>query len=192
MRIFKRVFALIVLTTQATLAWAHGYLAMPEARNLQRRDEYCPHCLNGAKPCGDTKYNTYEPSTCIAQSYAAGSIITAKAIFTANHKGRWALSICNPNGKSGTISRKCFVPLYLAHDKGRFVYVRSSDTQGTAKFKLPKTLRCDRCILRWRYVTGNSCNPRGTPSQYRSPGLDVCGKWMNPEEFNNCADIRIT
>ena len=193
MQIFKRVFALVVLATHATLSWAHGYLAVPEARNLLRPNEYCPHCLSGPKPCGDIKYNTYETSTRIAESYKAGGTLTAKVIFTANHKGRWALSVCNPRGKSGVISRKCFVPLYLTQrGKGRFVYVSSSDSHMTAKFKLPKTLACDPCILRWRYVTGNSCNPRGTPYEYRTHGLDVCGKWMNPEEFNNCADIRVT
>jgi hypothetical protein len=41
-------------------------------------------------------------------------------------------------------------------------------------------------------LAGNSCTPPGTPAEYAAPGLAYCGKDVAyPEEFWNCADIRI-
>ena len=63
-------------------------------------------------------------------------------------------------------------------------------------FQLPAGLVCDgssaRCVLQWHWTSGNSCTPPGTPSQYASSTLGPCG--INnpyPEEFFNCADVRI-
>lgn len=75
------------------------------------------------------------------------------------------------------------------------------------KFKLPSGFKCDRCILQWYYMSGHKCHPpclktdryypdcRSNP-RYRGTYLatmDYCGtEWSAyPEEFWNCADIKI-
>jgi len=78
------------------------------------------------------------------------------------------------------------------------------------RYVLPPDLVCDHCVLQMVYVTGNSCNPEGY-RHYAWPTLaktcpgasgDGARDWWNnrvqdcsdggyPEEFWNCADIRI-
>lgn len=52
---------------------------------------------------------------------------------------------------------------------------------------LPQGLTCDgvsaRCVMQWYYLTGNSCDPPGTPAGYGAPQLGTCGASANyPEE----------
>lgn len=70
----------------------------------------------------------------------------------------------------------------------------------TVHFKLPSELVCDHCVLQWWYFTGNSCNYQGYDN---FEGIDCEIPWYNkdlprcegstayPEEFWNCADIKI-
>lgn len=65
------------------------------------------------------------------------------------------------------------------------------------RYQLPMGLRCDNCVLQWWYLTGNSCNPPCVPEDPAYPRCDtfmgVCGSPGSnyPEEFWNCADVRI-
>lgn len=78
------------------------------------------------------------------------------------------------------------------------------------RYLLPANLSCDHCVLQWWWITGNSCNAPGYrthtwPSTFAScsgdgPGLGWWGQSLNdcggatggyPEEFWNCADIKI-
>lgn len=65
------------------------------------------------------------------------------------------------------------------------------------RYQLPAGLRCDNCVLQWWYLTGNSCNPPCVPEDPAHPKCDtsmgVCGTSGSnyPEEFWNCADVRI-
>lgn len=49
----------------------------------------------------------------------------------------------------------------------------------TQSYKLPTGLTCDgitaKCVLQLYYVTGNTCNPPGTPVQYATSYLPTCG-----------------
>ncbi|KAI8474513.1 MAG: hypothetical protein J3K34DRAFT_407221 [Monoraphidium minutum] len=76
------------------------------------------------------------------------------------------------------------------------------------KFRLPKDFKCDKCILQWQYTTGHKCNPpclkgdRYYPDCRTNPkyagtyltNTGYCGEpgTAYPEEFWNCADIKIT
>ncbi len=73
-------------------------------------------------------------------------------------------------------------PLYLAAPRPR---------RFTHRHALPlglQGLSCDgvsaRCVLQWYYLTGNSCDPPGTPAPYSRPLLGTCGAGVPyPEEF---------
>jgi hypothetical protein len=65
---------------------------------------------------------------------------------------------------------------------------------------LPKGFTCDHCKLQWHYLTGHSCWPpcamtnRDEPTCFDNQVYQSCGKpgAAYPEEFWNCADVRIT
>jgi hypothetical protein len=76
------------------------------------------------------------------------------------------------------------------------------------RFMLPDDLFCEHCVLQFVYVTGNSCNPNGyaeynwpeisetcplagSNENWWSPTLVNCFEGSYPEEFWNCADVRI-
>lgn len=82
----------------------------------------------------------------------------------------------------------------------------------TMSYQLPNGFTCSHCVLQWYYSTANDCNPPGLIAYYegeyrpRSWGncvgqagaeggyagkRPVCGSRNFPEEYWNCADVRI-
>lgn len=193
---WKRVLGLVVGLASVVGGMCHGYLAIPAARNVQRNSDYCPHCLNGPEMCGDPagqhRHETggkYATPPRIAATYARGGRVAARVVITANHVGRWSLSLCARPKESP----KCFRRLRLANRRGPFVYLPSSASRSSGVFRLPRNVTCKRCVLRWRWETANSCNPPGLPRAYSNPGLQTCFSpgAPPPEIFTNCADISI-
>lgn len=181
---------------------AHGYLAKPEARNVQLNSDYCPQCLNAGGTwqvfarglpgrygvCGDPAYGPkkHERPVRVSKTYRAGDTMNVRVTITANHKGRWGLKLC-PSLK---VSQACFDKHPLRRTDGEeYTHVPESASVMKAKYRLPKGLRCDWCVLQWTYETANSCNLPGSPLLV---GLPPCQKSTNWERFWNCADIRIT
>lgn len=96
---------------------------------------------------------------------------------------------------------------YVPCRKGGHV---STEDKVQMKYKLPAGFSCTKCVLQWYWATANSCNPVGFSEYFekfpmkiwgqcpgdagskggRSPGLSKCGP-IFPEEFWNCADVRI-
>eukprot|EP00121_Abeoforma_whisleri_P000758 Awhi_evm1s671 len=71
----------------------------------------------------------------------------------------------------------------------------------TMKYKLPEGVTCDHCVLQWWWGSGNSClipdsrsfnYPQDTCDSWTTGGITDCGNGAYPEEFWNCADIKIT
>jgi hypothetical protein len=73
-----------------------------------------------------------------------------------------------------------------------YMPVKSDARRVTGTYLLPKGVRCKRCVIQMWYETGNSCCPRGLSRKYCGQGVSTCGKWALPEEFWNCADVRIS
>lgn len=135
--------------------------------------------------------------------YNAGDTIVVKGKLTANHLGYMQHFLCvlpaNSAGGSGErqhLTNECFKrggPLKVQQDgawSDRF-YVSSSLSDFQYPLRLPAT-ECARCVLRWYYLSGNSCTPPGTPAKWASSGLVPCGGGgANPEEFWNCADVAL-
>jgi hypothetical protein len=196
---------------------AHGYLALPAARNVQHNSEYCPHCLNAGGPwqvyaqgpgrprygvCGDPYTGPrhheaggrYATPPRIAGIYRSGGALVAKVVLTANHKGRWSLRLCPVPGdgspRNERLTQACFDKhlLWRADGRGPFTPVSSTKNVYVEAYLLPKGLTCRRCVLQWTYETGNSCTP---PGLQNAAGLPSCAASANGEMFWNCADIRI-
>lgn len=83
---------------------------------------------------------------------------------------------------------------------------------GTMVYDLPADLECDHCVLQWYWTTANFCNPPDVVAYFEGPDgpknwqncegqagavggytkvQDDCGE-IFPEEYVQCADIRIT
>lgn len=105
-----------------------------------------------------------------------------------NYPGRWYL----PCSKVATSSYERFGPTVI-------------------KYRLPKHLACEHCVLQWYWATGNGCNAPGVIDFFDSDkapfwgqcrgqggavggvarGQQTCGGSKFAEEYLQCADIRI-
>lgn len=201
-------------------AVGHGYLARPAARNVVHNSNYCPHCLNAAGPwkvfggsgrpakygvCGDAfdepkdhesggKYGSTNPTV-----FRRFDAFVAKVTLTANHRGRWSLRLCRrrPDAQHTPETQRCFDAHVLRRvdGSGPYTYVLPGVDVYEVHYRLPRRVVCEHCVLQWFYETGNSCTPEGTPRGFANPGLGVCfapGTWAYPEQFWNCADVKIT
>jgi hypothetical protein len=217
--IFKRILigALLLVATPAPAA-GHGYLAQPPARNVIYNSNYCPQCLNAGGPwkvfgdqpvarygvCGDAidepkdhesggKYGSTNHAV-----FKRFDAFVAKVTLTANHLGRWSLRLCRrrPDDSSTPETQRCFDAHVLRRvdGSGPFTYVLPGVDTYEVWYRLPRRVVCEHCVLQWFYETGNSCTPPGTPPGFANSQLGVCfapGTWVYPEQFWNCADVRI-
>lgn len=176
----------------------------------------------------------------IVKTYTQGGILEAKISVVAHHNGFVELHVCNVKRCGGDISESCFRNGHCQKlirtlepncesrvDKGcgprdpkypgRWFLPCSSrnafDVYGGSKmrFRLPEKLSCNHCVLHWRWVGANGCNPPGVVEYFRGPRGP---KWGNcpgqggaiggytsvqqkcsgrnfAEEYYQCADIRI-
>ncbi|KAF8061068.1 Mutyh [Scenedesmus sp. PABB004] len=84
---------------------------------------------------------------------------------------------------------------------GKYCDQFMGNTVYEVRYRLPAGFTCDRCILQWHWLTGHSCWPPCTKEDPTFPNcaaptypLPACGSpgASYPEEFWNCADVRIT
>lgn len=187
---------------------AHGFLALPRARNVQHNSDWCPGCLNGARVCGDPDegrpgpheaFGKYASPPRIAARYPSGGTIAVRVRLTANHMGRWSLRLCplpdpSPAGERRALTQRCLDRWLLrrADGGGPFTPVPGHLYDFHVRYRLPRGLTCRRCVLQWTYETGNSCRPPGLPgAAFAGSNLETCGRWMRGERFVNCADISV-
>lgn len=117
----------------------------------------------------------------IVSNFEPEQIFTVTVEITAHHRGYWYFKIC-PNPK--TNRQSCFdkYPVELA--TGGTNFYPSKGGVYKVKYRLPKGLVCDHCVLQWRYVAGNNWGFCGNGTS----GLG-CG---NQETFGACSDISIS
>eukprot|EP00798_Chlamydomonas_sp_ICE-L_P010158 gene10158-8062_t len=189
-----------------------------------------PHGKYGA--CGDP-YDAQTQKWLVPRektTYIKGSTIQVQAVITAYHKGRFGFSIC-PYTSNGIALEACFQrPESIMtradgiHPGEPYFYLESIGDGAATKtpypgtdafvgkdtyamtYRLPAGLECSHCVMRWHYLTGNSCQPPCNPADPHwdasNPefgcdvnNMGVCGTSVDmayPEEFWNCADIEIT
>ncbi|XP_003737942.1 uncharacterized protein LOC100899389 [Galendromus occidentalis] len=203
----------LILLLQVARTRSHGRLWEPPSRstafrrgfrtpkNYNDHESFCGglqvmYQLNGGKCglCGDP-WNSKKPrpneaggiydTGTIVRSYKEGKRIKAAVFVTTNHLGYFEFQLC-PN--SSNVTEDCFhehkLNIYgLEQKKTKRLYIGSEDGMIPMKLRLPDGIKCERCVLRWQYTTGNfwgKCT-NGTTGM-------GCG---NQEVYRACADIAI-
>jgi len=148
--------------------------------------------------------------------YEEGGLIHLAAGMSTYHKGIIGYKICQyPAGsddeEKAALTDKCLDKNVLKQadiqgaqePNNRYYFLGNHSDAGFYPpklfhhtFQLPEGLTCDgeseKCVLQFHYVTGNTCNDPSIPAKYKRGYLNTCGvsgSW--PEEFWNCADIKI-
>mmetsp|Transcript_51720 Transcript_51720/g.155230 ORF Transcript_51720/g.155230 Transcript_51720/m.155230 type:complete len:383 (-) Transcript_51720:162-1310(-) len=153
--------------------------------------------------------------TNIQATYRESEVIELKTVLTAHHQGHFEFKACSQPEPT----QACFDanPLTFERDllydapidlnyPGR-VYVAPPNVEGKVsggnppgmifrhEFKLPDGLHGDKVLLQWHYITGNSCEDTGYENNPWRSDRSVCSQPLSlttPEQFWNCAEIRVT
>ena len=200
------------LALAAPGAHAHGYVSNPASRNLLASRvgaEYDVQSLNGNGPWGTWPSGVWAPGgggnhpVCGRDVYAAaappqatwnsGQTVDLSVTVTAVHAGHFYFGLC----PAGQLSPQCAYSHLLTNAADGKPYYDMAWTGGQRygftgvhdmRFELPAGFVCDPCVLFWHWVTGNSCDPPGAAPS----GMLPCGApGAVPEEFWNCADVRV-
>jgi len=148
----------------------------------------CGDDVNQARPRENELGGKYGRTGLIPRTYNQAEPVDITVQLTAHHKGWISFKICKINSGEITENEACFdladsaVSLKNGIKKWD-VTDESADTYYRNTLILPDDLKCDHCVLQWRYHAGNSwgCNEDGK-----------CGVGMGyQEEFYGCADIKI-
>ncbi|XP_046560863.1 bypass of stop codon protein 1-like isoform X2 [Haliotis rubra] len=206
---------LVLAWTVVTEVDGHGYMLVPPGRstawrislvnfhvNYNDNANYCggratQHDINNGS-CGicgddfrtpvprDNERGGFYSTGNIVQEYAQGDVIEVAIVITANHRGKFFFDIFPTNDPNQPEQEDLFQPLYNA-DTGTTYYDVPDDAARTftVKLKLPDNMLCSNCVLRWKYVAGNSwgCN---------SPDDCCLGCGNQQEQFYSCADVMVT
>lgn len=153
----------------------------------------------------------------IVANYTAGQEITVEVQIWNNHWGYFELSLCDlpGNGDEGAerngLTAACLQKHVLkkaadntASSEKYWLYNGGPGIayKVTGQYVLPSDVRCTRCVLRWRYVTGHECTLPDANidlmKKVQPGGADACPlNYLEdavkiPEKFFACADISIT
>ncbi|GFO22514.1 hypothetical protein PoB_004901900 [Plakobranchus ocellatus] len=112
--------------------------------------------------------------------------VNVRIMVTANHQGWFYFHLCSRDDPHQGETEECLnrVPLSLADGRARFHLRQRVFGVVNVRVKLPDDVACSHCVLRWKWITGNSWgrDPR------TGEGCLGCGP---QEQFYGCADINI-
>ena len=204
----------------------------PHCLNQYRAPGYCGLTQDGSKEYTVPKDFQGDPITNppLQSSLVAGDVTKIGFALTAHHKGHVELGVCceaQPsqdcfNRNKLTFERDLLygAPKDPNHPERGYIAPRSmgggdpsKDTMtpgeyGNAMdfqmdFRMPAGVSGDRCLLQWRYYTGNSCEMPGydavawPDASWRNSGVGQCSLPLSedgsgaPERFWNCADVQV-
>ncbi|XP_045185095.2 uncharacterized protein LOC123543096 [Mercenaria mercenaria] len=150
----------------------------------------CGDPFNAAVKPNEDINGTYVKNGVITGSYVKGDVLNTKVDITAYHRGWFEFRLCplaTPNTK---VTQECLNQTLLKVENSNTsriilddVKVGSGVEVYNINLQLPPTITCERCVLQWKYNTGNSwgCESKGC--------CIGCGR---QENFVNCADIKIS
>lgn len=169
----------------------------------------------GGEYPGDTRFEAggYYATNKIVATYKAGQQITVKVQIWNNHWGYYQLRLCDLAGDGSTMTerksmtRSCLQKHVLkkAGSSGRKRWLYTGTPGSTyvvvQRYTLPKGIRCKRCVLQWRYITGHQCmlpdaNKRLMLKVQPGSALPCAPNYLEDnvrpaEKFYGCADVRI-
>ncbi|RUS86685.1 hypothetical protein EGW08_005559 [Elysia chlorotica] len=203
----SRDFLCIVLlcVTLARRSEGHGYMIDPPARSSMWRVGFntpvnyndnalrCGGSRTSCGVCGDSVDSARDHETggrfatgTIAKSYKQGDEVNLRITVTANHQGWFYFNLCARDDPSQPETEECLdrVPLKLADGRNRFPLRPRVFGVVNIRVKLPEDISCSHCVLRWKWITGNSW---GRDPQ-TGEGCLGCGA---QEQFYGCADVNI-
>merc|ERR1719334_771387 len=199
--------AILALVVCAVLqrSEGHGIMRVPPGRpSMWREDLTCPvnyddnaiRCGGRRDKCGvcgddpdgplDNELGgKYTKPLLISRTYDEGQAIHVQIVITANHMGWFEFSLCNVDNME-RVTEECLMNTVLNMTNGKQHYPLAAGVTGYVPIdlQLPEGVSCGRCVLRWKWKTGNSW---GTDPITHQSGIGF-GK---QEMFFSCADIQI-
>lgn len=122
--------------------------------------------------------------------YNAGDKIKVQIDLSTNHLGHFEFNICELKNENDVETEECFDehPLDLVDKTGEISRKYVPGTESgiyDIEVYLPENFKCEHCVLRWHYRTGNSWGLCDKENSIEDLG---CGE---QENFRSCADIAI-
>jgi hypothetical protein len=171
----------------------------------------------------DRVYNPIKavPAISTLPVYAPGQVMDISIEITAHHRGHFEFRMCDAALLSDpkTVTWACLAqnvlkrvsvpgevsPVDTNHPERYYLEPECAPGYNKTvamKYQVPSNLTCERCVLQWWWVTGNTCNPPDYEKRSSQPAhvASGCEWWQSalpkcgvsyPEEFWNCADVRV-
>jgi len=176
---------------------------------------------SAAMAAADRHYNPYPaPAVSALPVYTPGSDIDIQIMITAHHRGHFEFRLCDAAKLSDptTVTWACLdqnllqrvsvpgeiSPVDVNHPERYYLEPTCAtgyNVTSTMKYRIPSNVTCERCILQWWWTSANTCNPPAYAARSPMPTYPTGCKWWEPtlmacgtsypEEFWNCADIRV-
>ncbi|XP_046554984.1 uncharacterized protein LOC124264286 [Haliotis rubra] len=138
----------------------------------------------------DNERGGYYSTGNIVAQYASGEVIDVAVVLTANHFGSFFFDICPTNNAKKHETEECFQPLMNADNgKDHFELPNWDADTFRVRLQIPERMTCFNCVLRWKYVTGNSW---GCEEDVHGKERCCTGCGSIQEHFFSCADVMIT
>jgi len=203
----KLHFAILMLVIAAVVqrSEGHGIMRVPPGRSTIWRenprakinyDDNALRCGGRRDKCGvcgdhpdgplDNELGgKYTNPLLIARTYDEGQVINVQIVVTANHMGFFEFTLCNVDNME-RVTEECLQKTVLKMTNGKKHWQLAAGVTGyiPIDLQLPEGVSCNRCVLRWKWKTGNSW---GTDPVTHQSGMG----FGNQEMFNSCADISI-
>lgn len=96
----------------------------------------------------------------IVRSYKDGYYINITFEVSSNYLGFVEFRICPRNHTSVQLTQSCFdrYPLWIDEAHGTRYYIGSRGGIYDIHVRLPGGVVCKKCVLQWKYKTGNLCS----------------------------------
>ncbi|GFR75827.1 cell wall integrity and stress response component 4-like [Elysia marginata] len=123
----------------------------------------------------------------VTRDYRRGDVIDTTIHITANHRGYFEFRLCPVEDAKVEVTQACLDTHILEREDGEgtkyFLPEGKSNQFFNISLRLPPDLTCERCVIQWKYRTGNTWdkNDKG----------EFCVGCGPQEEFYNCADVTI-